>query len=150
MRADLVIVAPAEGASVAAPVPVVIAAQEGGGTGSADFTLSVDGQPVDRLGAVGSGAAFTSLSLAAGKSITISVRGLADGGHQLKVGYAAHDDNPKPDIVRNFVVSSSGAAGGRRRGVLLVVVLILLPVIAATVLRRKRLHQRVRRLGRYR
>jgi hypothetical protein len=143
VRADLIIVSPAEGATVATPVRVVVAAQQGGGTGSADFTLNMDGQPVDRLGAVGSGAAFTSLSLAAGKTITISVSGLADGVHQIKLAYAADRDNPRADIVRDFVVAkSAGTTGSRTTGLVLVVVLMLLTLGGVVALRRKRLYQR--------
>jgi hypothetical protein len=139
VRADLLIVSPAEGASVAAPVRIVVAAAEAGGTASANFTLSVDGQPVDRLGAMGSGAAFTSLSLTAGKSLTIPVRGLDDGVHQIKLVYAGDPDNAKPDIVRRFVVSKTGSdSRGRRNGVLLVVVLLLV-LSGVVTLRRKRM-----------
>jgi hypothetical protein len=88
---------------------------------------------------MGSGAAFTSLSLTAGKSLTIPVRGLADGVHQIKLVYAGDPDNAKLDIVRRFVVSKTGSqSGGRRTGVLLVAVLLL--VLAGVVtLRRKRM-----------
>jgi hypothetical protein len=117
VRADLLIVSPAEGASVAAPVRIVVAAAEAGGTASANFTLS----------------------LTAGKSLTIPVRGLADGVHQIKLVYAGDPDNAKPDIVRRFVVSKAGSdSGGRRTGVLLVVVLLLL-LSGVVTLRRKRM-----------
>lgn len=140
VRADLVIVLPAEGATVDAPVDVVVAAASTGGTGSADFTLTLDGQLVDSNGAIGPGAAFTSLSLKAGQRKTIQVRTVAVGVHQLKVRYAAHADNAKPDLVRNFVVGNAPKRS-RRLGILIVAAALLL-LSAVVTLRRKRLRQR--------
>lgn len=106
-RADVAFVSPRSGEPLPAgqPVEIVLAARSSGGTGTAEFTLALDGQPVDVNGRVGGGAAFTSLSLPAGKRLQIRMDAPPPGRHELRIRYAPDADDPKADVLRRFTVS---------------------------------------------
>jgi hypothetical protein len=107
VRTDVAFVRPTSGQRLSAgkPVEIVLAARSSGGTGTAEFTLALDGQLVDVNGRVGSAAAFTSLSLSAGRRLTIRVAAPPPGRHELRVHYNEHGHDAKPDVVRRFTVS---------------------------------------------
>jgi hypothetical protein len=105
-RADVAFVRPRAAQTVSGgTIDIVLQARSKTGTGVAEFTLTLDGQPVDVNGRVGPRAAFTSLSLLAGKRMEIRIDAPPPGRHELRIRYApdAHDD--KADVVRRFTVS---------------------------------------------
>jgi hypothetical protein len=105
-RADVAFVRPRAAQTVRGEtIDVVLEARSKAGTGGAEFTLTLDGEPVDVNGRVGGGAAFTRLSLPAGKRLEITIEAPPPGRHELRVRYPPDADDPKADVVRRFTVS---------------------------------------------
>lgn len=105
-RADVVFLQPTAGQEVSGPaVEVLLEGRSSAGTGSAEFTLSLDGQLVDSNGKVGEAAAFTSLAIQAGEQLPIRIEATEPGRHELRVTYAPDADDPKEDVVVDFTVA---------------------------------------------
>lgn len=139
--ADVQITSPTQGGEADDSLDVVLTAvSTGGDIGFANFTLSLDGRAVDQNGKVGS--AFTSLGVAAGETLTVPLRSVAAGSHELRVKYAADPDSaPKPDVVRTFTVTSSDS---RSIVPAIAVGAVFVALIAASVVLRRRAARQVR------
>jgi len=102
-RADVMVVSPAEGATVDGDsVEVVVAASSAAALAEAGFILTLDGDPIDSTGAVGTSSVFTTFSLRSGSSTTLRVSPVPPGPHELRLIYDKDGDNVKPDVVRRF------------------------------------------------
>lgn len=107
-RAEVAFLQPSAGSEVSGPaVDVLLEGRSTAGTGLAEFTLSLDGQPVDRNGKVGAAAAFTSLSLRPQEQLRIRIDAPEPGPHELRVVYAPDPDDPKEDVVVDFTVAGA-------------------------------------------
>ena len=135
-RADVSVVSPSEGQSVAGERVEVVLAAAGGELGQVEFTVRLDGRPVDTSGAVGGDSLFTTFSLRSGERASVRIAVSDAGEHELRVVYAADGDDPKPDVVRRF------SSGARRRGAPLPLIAVVAAgsavVAVAVVVRRRR------------
>lgn len=152
-RAALSVVRPAEGALVAGDRVEVVVAASGGQLAGVDFTMQLDGQPVDTSGAVGVVSLFTTFSLTAGKRTTVRVAVAQPGEHELRLVYGADGDDPQPDVVRRFRTSDVTLVeptGSRWALPLLVAAVAAAAVFGATVVVRRRRRPPAKPAGRSR